>query len=80
MSIALHSLGRYAPAVLLAGAVAAMPTPASLFVVPSARDAGLSWVIADQGNRALQDIRAESRAAIAAWPLPALPRADVAAR
>jgi hypothetical protein len=35
----------------------------------------LSLAIADQGNRALNAIRADSRAAIRSWELPALPAA-----
>lgn len=62
-------------AALLAGAVLSPSTPAHLVDLDAHRQnrAALSLVLADQGNRALQSIRAESRASIRSWTLPELP-------
>lgn len=67
-------------AILLAGAplAPAVQRPASDAQRAHDRDV-LSWVIADQGNRALARIKAENRQALRHRPLPALPAREISA-
>lgn len=78
MLIRAISFKPFATAIVVAGALLASASPASLesperdALRPAASQA-LSFAIADQGNTALQQIRADSRDSIRHWQLAPLP-------
>jgi hypothetical protein len=72
------SLNHFGVALIAGGALLAGSVPASFesserAALRAQSSEVLSFVIADQGNVALQSIRAESRAAIRQWQLAPLP-------